>query len=89
MIPMKRIRYKVSQRVLVQVKCHSSTAYQVAFDISKKEIHSALYSTSGEYDLFLIIYVPEDQDIGELANGNLLDIDGVERTMTTLTCNAF
>ena len=48
-----------------------------------------MYSTSGEFDLMLKLYVPEDQDIGKFINDALLDIPGIRRSLTTLTFKAF
>lgn len=75
--------------VFVQIRCRPGTAYRVADDITLREIHSELYSTSGEYDLLLKLYIPEGADVGHFINENLLDIDGIERTLTTLTFKAF
>lgn len=75
--------------VFVQIRCRPGTAYRVADEITLREIHSELYSTSGEFDLLLKMYVPADADIGKYINDNLLDIDGIERTLTTLTFRAF
>ena len=75
--------------VFVQIRCRPATAYRVAADIALREIQSELYSTSGEYDLLLKLYIPADQDVGKYINDNLLDIDGIERTLTTLTFRAF
>ena len=75
--------------VFVQIRCRPGTAYRVAGDIALREIHSELYSTSGEYDLLLKMYIDKDQDVGKYINDNLLDIDGIERTLTTLTFRAF
>ncbi|ASP18731.1 Lrp/AsnC ligand binding domain protein [Antarctobacter heliothermus] len=75
--------------VFVQIRCRPGTAYRVAGDIALREIHSELYSTSGEYDLLLKMYIPEEDDTGKFINDNLLDIDGIERTLTTLTFRAF
>ncbi|SNT01129.1 Lrp/AsnC ligand binding domain-containing protein [Antarctobacter heliothermus] len=75
--------------VFVQIRCRPGTGYRVAGDIALREIHSELYSTSGEYDLLLKMYIPEDDDTGKFINDNLLDIDGIERTLTTLTFRAF
>ncbi|WP_424965837.1 MULTISPECIES: Lrp/AsnC ligand binding domain-containing protein [unclassified Dinoroseobacter] len=75
--------------VFVQIRCRPGTAYRVADDITLREIHSELYSTSGEYDLLLKLYIPQDADVGRFINENLLDIDGIERTLTTLTFKAF
>lgn len=75
--------------VFVQIRCRPGTAYRVAGDIALREIQSELYSTSGEYDLLLKMYIPEEDDTGKFINDNLLDIDGIERTLTTLTFRAF
>lgn len=75
--------------VFVQIRCRPGTTYRVANEIAEREIHSELYSTSGDYDLLMKIYVPEDEDIGRYINENLLPVEGIERTYTTLTFNAF
>lgn len=75
--------------VFIQIRCKPGTAYRVAGDIVLREIHSELYSTSGEYDLMIKLYIPEDADVGKYINDKLLDIDGIERTLTTLTFRAF
>ncbi len=75
--------------VFVQIRCKPGTTYQVADDIALREIHSELYSTSGDYDLLLKLYPPDGADIGKFINDNLLDIAGIERTLTTLTFKAF
>ncbi len=75
--------------LFVQIRCTPGTAYQVANEIALREIHSELYSTSGEYDLLMKLYPPEGEDIGKYINENLLNIKGIERTLTTLTFKAF
>ncbi len=75
--------------LFVQIRCKPGTTYRVAREIALREIHSELYSTSGEYDLLLKLYPPEDADIGEYINDSLLDIEGIERSLTTLTFKAF
>jgi DNA-binding Lrp family transcriptional regulator len=75
--------------VFIQIRCKPGTAYRVAADIALREIHSELYSTSGEYDLLVKIYIPDTEDVGKYINDNLLDIEGIERTLTTLTFRAF
>lgn len=75
--------------VFVQIRCRPGTTYKVADDIALREIHSELYSTSGEYDLLLKLYIPDGEDVGKYLNDQLLDIDGIERTLTTLTFKAF
>ncbi len=75
--------------VFVQIRCRPGTTYRVAEDILLREIHSELYSTSGDFDLLLKLYIPQDEDVGLFINDRLLDIDGIERTLTTLTFKAF
>ena len=75
--------------VFVQIRCTPGTTYAVAEEIALREIHSELYSTSGEYDLLVKLYVPEGEDVGHFINENLSAIKGLERTLTTLTFKAF
>ncbi|MFK7764658.1 MAG: Lrp/AsnC ligand binding domain-containing protein [Roseobacter sp.] len=75
--------------VFVQVRCTTGAAYRVADAIALREFHSELYSTSGDYDLLTKIYVPKDQDIGRYINQCFEGIEGVERTLTTITFTAF
>jgi len=75
--------------VFVNIRCRPGTSYRVAEEIALREIHSELYSTSGPFDLLLKFYIPEGADVGHYINENLLDIDGIERTETTLTFKAF
>lgn len=75
--------------LFIQIRCKPGTTYKVADEIALRELHSELYSTSGEYDLLLKIYPPEGVDVGHFINDKLLDIEGIERTLTTLTFKAF
>jgi DNA-binding Lrp family transcriptional regulator len=79
----------MSRCVFVQIRCRPGTTYKVAEAIALKEIHSELYSTSGDWDLLMKLYIPEDQDIGHFINEQLLDIPEIERSLTTLTFKAF
>jgi DNA-binding Lrp family transcriptional regulator len=79
----------MSSCVFIQIRCKPGTTYSVADAIALREIHSELYSTSGEYDLLIKLYIPEGADIGKYINDNLLDIPHIERTLTTLTFRAF
>ena len=79
----------MSTCVFVQLRCKPGTTYKVAEEIVLREIHSELFSTSGEYDLLMKLYIPSDQDVGKFINEKLLTIDGIERSLTTLTFNAF
>lgn len=77
------------QRVFVQIRCTPGTTYQVAEAIILREIHAELYSTSGDFDLLMKLHIPEGEDIGLFINDRLLDITGIERTLTTMTFKAF
>lgn len=79
----------MSTCVFIQIRCRPGTTYKVAEDIALREIHSELYSTSGEYDLLMKLYIPEGQDVGKFVNENLLVIEGIERSLTTMTFKAF
>ncbi|MFT4783783.1 MAG: DNA-binding Lrp family transcriptional regulator [Paracoccaceae bacterium] len=79
----------MTQCVFVQIRCKPGTTYQVADAIVLKEVHSELYSTSGDWDLLLKMYIPESEDIGHYINERLLDIPSIERSLTTLTFKAF
>ncbi len=75
--------------VFVQIRCRPGTAYRVADDITLREIHSELYSTSGEFDMLMKLYIPKEEDIGKFINDKILDIDGIAQSLTTSTYRAF
>ena len=75
--------------VFVQLQCRPGTAYDVADKLYEREIVSELYSTSGEFDLLAKIYMPEGTDVGHFINNKVLDIDGIVRSLTTMTFKAF
>ena len=77
------------QCFFVQFKCKLGKAYHVAAKLAELEIASEVYSTSGEFDLLAKFYVENDNDIGHFVNENIHPIEGVERTLTTLTFKAF
>ena len=79
----------MSTCVFIQIRCKPGKTCQVAEDIVLRELHSELYSTSGDYDMILKMYIPADQDVGKYINDNLLGISNIERSLTTLTFNAF
>ena len=79
----------MSTCVFVQIRCKPGTTYQVAEDIALREIHSELYSTSGEYDLLMKLYIPTGEDVGKYINDHLLTISDIERSLTTMTFKVF
>ncbi|MCY1126197.1 Lrp/AsnC ligand binding domain-containing protein [Frigidibacter sp. RF13] len=75
--------------VFVQFRCHPGKTYEVADAIYDREVVSELYSTSGEYDLIAKVYIPDDADVGHWLNERLFGIEGISRTLTTMTFKAF
>jgi len=79
----------MSTCVFIQIRCKPGTTYKVAENIALLEIHSELYSTGGDFDLMMKLYIPESADVGKYINDNLLNIEGIERSLTTLTYKVF
>ena len=79
----------MSTCVFIQIRCRPGTTYDVADAIALREIHSELFSTSGDYDLLMKVYIPEGEDVGVFINDRLLDIEGIERSLTTMTFKVF
>ena len=79
----------MSPCVFVQIRCRPGTTYRVAEAVALREVHSEMYSTSGDWDLLLKLYLPEGADVGHFVNERLLDIPDIERSLTTLTFKAF
>ena len=79
----------MSTCLFIQIRCRPGTTYLVAEEIALREIHSELYSTSGDFDLLMKLYIPKGEDVGVYINDQLLDIDGIERSLTTMTFKVF
>lgn len=76
--------------VFVQVRCVPGKTYEVAEELYRREIASELYSTSGDYDLLLKVYIDERKtDIGKFVSENIANVPGIVRSLTTLTFKAF
>jgi DNA-binding Lrp family transcriptional regulator len=75
--------------VFVQLQCVPGRTYEVADALYEREVASELYSTSGEYDLLLKLYIEGDVDIGKFINENVANVPGIVRSLTTLTFKAF
>ncbi|MEM8868928.1 MAG: Lrp/AsnC ligand binding domain-containing protein [Pseudomonadota bacterium] len=75
--------------VFVQLRCTPGKTYQVADALYNREIASELYSTSGDYDLLMKLYIEPDEDVGKYINDNILTIPEIARSLTTLTFKAF
>lgn len=79
----------MSHCVFVQIRCIPGRTYEVADAIAFREIQSELYSTSGEYDLLLKLYIPKNEDVGQFINTHVAGIPGIQRTLTTMTFRTF
>jgi DNA-binding Lrp family transcriptional regulator len=75
--------------VFVQLQCVPGKTYEVADQLYEREVVSELYSTSGDYDLLMKVYVEEGVDIGKFINDTIANVPGIVRSLTTLTFKAF
>jgi DNA-binding Lrp family transcriptional regulator len=75
--------------VFVQLQCLPGKTYDVAAALFERELVSELYSTSGEYDLLMKLYIEDGIDIGKFINENVANVPGIVRSLTTLTFKAF
>jgi DNA-binding Lrp family transcriptional regulator len=78
------------QTIFVQVKCELGEAYTVADRaVLEHEEVSEVHSTSGQYDLLMKVYLPDNADIGRFVTENIQRIPGVKDTFTLITFKAF
>jgi DNA-binding Lrp family transcriptional regulator len=75
--------------VFVQLQCAPGKTYEVADALYEREVVSELYSTSGEYDLLMKVYLEDDVDVGKFINESIANVPGIVRSLTTLTFRAF
>ena len=76
--------------IFIMVKCELGKAYDVAAEaVDTLEEVSEVYSTSGQYDLLIKCYLPEDADIGHFVTDSLQTLEGVRDTFTLITFKAF
>jgi len=73
----------------VQIKCHLGHSYTVASALADAEIASEIYSTAGEFDLLIKVYVDTGIDIGHFVNEKVQVIPGIQDTHTIITFKAF
>ena len=75
--------------IFVQIKCDLGEAYGVASAATEIEEVSEVYSTSGQFDLLIKCYLPDDTDIGHFVTNGIQTLPGVKDTFTTITFKAF
>ncbi len=78
------------QTIFIQVKCELGRAYEVADQaVQKVEQVSEVHSTSGQYDLLMKCYLPQDVDIGHFVTSQIQTLKDVKDTFTIITFKAF
>jgi DNA-binding Lrp family transcriptional regulator len=78
------------QTIFVQVKCELGRSYEVASDAAIEVDHvSEVHSTSGQYDLLMKCFLPDDADVGHFVTSEIQTLDGVRDTFTLITFKAF
>ena len=76
--------------IFVMIKCELGKAYQVADEaVQAVERVSEVHSISGQYDLMVKCYLPEDTDIGHFVTEQLQTLPGVADTFTLIAFKAF
>ena len=76
--------------IFVMIKCELGRAYAVA-DAAVNDIEevSEVFSTSGQYDLLLKVYLSDAADIGHFVTERLQTVPGVKDTFTIIAFKAF
>jgi len=76
--------------IFVNLKCDLGKAYKVAEEAVETipEV-SEVFSVSGQYDLLMKCYLPDEMDIGHFVVERLQRLPGVKDTFTTMAYKAF
>jgi DNA-binding Lrp family transcriptional regulator len=76
--------------IFVMVKCELGKAYTVADEVVQAvEEVSEVYSISGEYDLLMKFYLPDNADIGHFVTERVQVLPGIKDTFTLIAFKAF
>ena len=76
--------------IFVMVKCDLGKAYTVADEVVQEvEEVSEVYSISGEFDLMMKFYLPDDADIGHFVTERVQVLPGIKDTFTLIAFKAF
>jgi DNA-binding Lrp family transcriptional regulator len=76
--------------IFVMIKCDLGRAYAVADEaVQGIEEVSEVYSTSGEYDLLMKCYLPDNADIGHFVTERVQALPGIRDTFTIIAFKAF
>ena len=76
--------------IFVMIKCDLGQAYAVADEaVQNIEEVSEVYSTSGQYDLLMKCYLPDESDIGHFVTERVQMLPGIKDTFTIIAFKAF
>ena len=76
--------------IFVMVKCELGQAYKVADEaVVNLDQVSEVYSTSGQYDLLMKCYLPDETDIGRFVTERVQTLAAVKDTFTIIAFKAF
>ncbi|HVR68232.1 MAG TPA: Lrp/AsnC ligand binding domain-containing protein [Verrucomicrobiae bacterium] len=76
--------------IFVMIKSDLGRAYEVA-DAAVQTVQevSEVHSTSGQYDLLVKCYLPDEQDVGHFVTERIQRLPGVKDTFTLIAFKAF
>ena len=78
------------QTIFVMVKCDLGRSYKVAEEaVETIEQVSEVHSVSGQYDLLIKCYLPDDMDVGHFIVERLQKLPGIKDTYTITAYKAF
>jgi DNA-binding Lrp family transcriptional regulator len=76
--------------IFVMVKCDLGRAYAVADQaVQTLDELSEVYSISGQFDLLMKCYLPDDADIGHFVAERVQALPGIKDTFTIIAFKAF
>jgi len=78
-----------SRVFIILIKCDMGRTYDVASRMAELEEGPTVYSISGEYDIFCMVRLPSNDDLGRFVSDKVQSIDGVVGTNTIICFNAF
>jgi DNA-binding Lrp family transcriptional regulator len=76
--------------IFVMIKSELGRAYEVAdAAVQTVEEVSEVHSISGQYDLLVKCYLPDDRDVGHFVTERIQRLPGVKDTFTLIAFKAF
>ena len=77
------------RNLIVMVKCELGRTYDVAAALADLPEAPIVYSTSGDYDIFSMFRLDNNDDIGTFVCNTIQTISGVRDTNTIVCFNPF